>query len=325
LDIKRGTLLVYGIYMKRPDPTEQALEQLRAAKAEELPKFLKNRSHRVVAKAAEMAVREMAVGALGDLVEAFRRLLPGGSKQDPGCVAKLAIVKALVELEDASAEVFFAGARHVQMEASWGPPVDTAAEMRGICAIGLARMGHPDALIEAVRLLSDDVADARIGALRALADSGRTDAELVLRYKADCGDEKPEVMGECFGALLRLGPKARAVPFVTEFMGGGSEEAAIALGESRMAEAWPVLRDAFEGSRIQSAILLGMSLLRNDEAIEFLLGQVEHGRERAAAVAVEVLGSYRGDGALRARMEGLVGRRKSAVLEKVFGDSWGDG
>jgi hypothetical protein len=129
--------------MKRPDPTEQALEELRCASALELPKFLKNRSHRVVAKAAEKAAREMAVGAAAVLVDAFRRLLPGGSKHDPGCVAKLAIVKALVELDDAAAEVFFAGTRYVQMEASWGPPVDTAAEMRGICAIGLARMGHP--------------------------------------------------------------------------------------------------------------------------------------------------------------------------------------
>jgi HEAT repeat protein len=105
-------------------------------------------------------------------------------------------------------------------------------------------------------------------------------------------------------------------------MGGGSEEAAIALGESRMAEAWPVLRDAFELSSVQSAILLGMSLLRNDEAIEFLFGQVEHGRERAAAVAVEVLGSYRGDDSLRTRMEGLVEMRKSAVVGKAFGDYW---
>lgn len=308
--------------MKRPDPAEVALEALREASAGELGPFLRNRSYRVVAKAAEKAARMTAAAVAPDLVEAFRRMLPGGAKQDPGCVAKLAVVRALVELEDAAAEVFFAGARYVQMEASWGPAIDTAAEMRGICAIGLARMGHPEALLEAVRLLSDKCGEARTGAVRALADSGKSEGELVLRYKADVGDAKPEVMGECFAALLRLGPRSRAVPFVAEFMAGGSEEAAIALGESRMPEAWPVLRDGFEGSPVQSAVLLGMSLLRNDEAIEFLFGQVEKGRERVGAVAIEVLASYRGDEALRDRMAGVVEKRGSAVLSKAFSENW---
>src|ERR1700712_5003786 len=118
--------------MKRPDPTEVALEALREASTAELGKFLRNRSYRVVAKAAEKAAQTLAVAIAPELVEAFRRMLPGGAKQDPGCVAKLAVVRALVELEDAAAEVFFAGARYVQMEASWGPAIDTAAEMRGI-------------------------------------------------------------------------------------------------------------------------------------------------------------------------------------------------
>jgi hypothetical protein len=305
--------------MKRPDPTERALDELRGA-ADVTP-FLTNRSHRVVAKAAERAAR-MTASAAPALVIAFRRLLPGGAKQDPGCVAKLAIVKALVELDDAAAEVYFAGARYVQLEAGWGESVDTAAELRGICVIGLARMAHPDALLEAVRLLSDKAPEARTGALRALADSGRTDAELVLRYKADCGDRKTEVVGECFAALLRLGPRARAVPFVADFMSLGSEEAAIALGESRIPEAWPSLRDAFPGSSIQSAILLGMSLLRHDEAIEFLFKEVETGHERVAAVAIEALAAYRTDDVLRARMERLMEKRNGAGLLKAYRTAW---
>jgi HEAT repeat protein len=276
----------------------------------------------VVAKAAEKAVRMSNATIVPDLVEAFRRLVPGGAKQDPGCVAKLAIVKALVELDDPAAEVFFAGTRYVQMEPGWGEPTDTAAELRGICAIGLARMAHPEGLLEAVRLLNDKTAEARTGAVRALADSGKAEAELVLRYKADCGDRKPEVMGECFAALLRLGPRGRALPFVAEFLAGGSEEAAIALGESRLPEAWPALRDAFQGSTIQSAILLGMSLLRNDEAIEFLFERVEIDRERVAVAAIEALASYRGDDALRVRMESLVNGRNSTALRKAFDATW---
>jgi hypothetical protein len=305
--------------MKRPDPVEQALDELRSAT--DIAPFLKNRSHRVVAKAADKAARMTSAVAPG-LVDAFRRLLPGGAKQDPGCVAKLAIVKALIELEDPAAEVYFAGARLTQLEGSWGEPIDTAAELRGICAIGLARMAHPEALLEAVRLLSDKTPETRTGALRALADSGKAEAELVLHYKADCGDRKPEVEAECFTALLRLGPRSRAVSFVAGFMTRGSEEAAIALGESRMPEAWPALRDAFARSTIPSAILLGLSLLRNDEAIEFLFAQAASAPERVAVVAIEALAAYRGDEVLRNRMEQLIARKNSPSLQKAFQNTW---
>lgn len=308
--------------MKKPDPTEQALTDLREAGPSDLERFLRHRSARVIAVAAEKAVRLQAGSVTPELVDAFRRLLPGGPKSDPGCTAKLAIVKALVELDDPAAEVYFAGARHTQPEPVWGGSVDTAAEMRGICAIGLTRMAHPEGLLEAVRLLSDKCSETRIGALRALADSGKPDAELLLRFKADTGDREPSVMGECLSALLRLGPRSRAIPFVASFLAAGSEEAAIALGESRMPEAWPVLRDAFEGSKVQSSVLLGMSLLRNDEAIEFLLNQLERGRERVAAVVVDVLASYRSDDALRERVQKLVAARNIPPVTKAFNEAW---
>lgn len=305
--------------MKRPDSVEIALDALRTS--DDVTPFLRHRNYRVVAKAAERTSR-LNSAAAPELVGAFRRFLPDSAKQDPGCVAKLAIAKALVELDDPAAEVYFAGARHVQMEPVWGGTVDTAAELRGICAIGLARMGHSEALFEAVRLLNDKYPETRIGALRALADSGRPEAELVLRFKADSGDKRPEVEAECFAALLRLGPKSRAVPFVAEFLQRGNGEAAIALGESRLAEAWPPLRDAFATSPVQSEILVGLSLLRNDEAIEFLFDRVAKDREKVAAVAIEAMAAYRNDEALRSRMEALIKSRPAALLRKAFEDYW---
>lgn len=312
-----------AIGMKRPDPIETTLDALR--EATDLTPFLRHRNYRVVAKAAEKAAR-MTAAVAPELVDAFRRLIKAGDavKQDPGCVAKVAIAKALVELDDGAAEVYFAGARCVQLEPGWGEAKDTSAELRGICAIGLARMGHPEALLEVVRLLNDREPETRIGAIRGLADSGKPEAELVLRYKADCGDKRPEVVGECFAALLRLGPPTRAIPFVAEFMEHGNEEAAVALGESRLAEAWPALREAFGRSSIQSAILLAMALLRHDDAIAFLFDRAENERERVAAVAIEALASYRGDPALRARMEQLVAKRNVPALRKAFENYWGD-
>jgi HEAT repeat protein len=302
--------------MKRPDPVEAALDELRGA--EDVTPFLRHRSCRVVAKAATRA----APGAARELAAAFQRFLEDGAKQDPGCVAKLAIAKALVEMDEPAADTYLAGARHVQLEAGYGGSTDTAAELRGVCAIGLARTAHPEALLEAVRLLSDREPETRIGAMRAMADSGEPAAELVLRYKAASGDRKEEVMGECFAALLRLGPRGRAVAYVGEFLRAGDEEAAIALGESRLAEAWPVLRAAFEGSRIQSSILLAMALLRNDEAIAYLLDRVENDRERVAAVAIEAMAAYRGDQAIRGRIEEILGKKNKPELRKVFETYW---
>jgi HEAT repeat protein len=308
------------MYMKRTDPVELALVALR--EAADVTPFLRHKNHRVVAKAAGRA-GAMGAGVAQELVEAFRRILPGGAKSDPGCVAKLAIVRALVEREDNAAEAYFAGARHVQQEPVWEGTVDTAAELRGLCAVALSRTAHPEALLEAVRLLSDKESAARTGAVRALADSGRPDAELLLRYKADSGDQKSEVEGECFAALLRLGPRSRSVPFVTEFLKRGSEEAAIALGESRFTEAWTALKDAFAAvPSSQSAVMLGMSLLRNDEAIEFLFERVEKDRERVAAVAIAALASYSGDEALHKRMKEILANRDSPALQKSFDSNW---
>jgi hypothetical protein len=99
--------------------------------------------------------------------------------------------------------------------------------------------------------------------------------------------------------------------------------AAIALGESRLADAWPFLKGAFERGGALGAVMLGMALLRNDEAIEFLLERAGKDRERIAAAAIEVLGNYRNDSAIRARVQQTVENRASAALTKAFQTAWG--
>ena len=131
-----------------------------------------------------------------ELVEAFERLIGDAPKRDPGCKALIAIARALVQMDDPAAKVYFAGIRHVQMEGSFGPPVDVAAPLRGLCARGLARMGHPDALMECVTLLTDPQVAARAGAIRAIAEAGRPEGVLLLRLKASVGDPEDEILGD---------------------------------------------------------------------------------------------------------------------------------
>lgn len=290
----------------------------------DLAPFLRHKSNHVVAAAAATAER-MEAGALApDLVEAFERLMRDPAKLDQGCKAMVAIVQALVQMEDPAAKVYFAGIRHVQKEGSFGPPVDVAAPLRGLCARGLARMGHPEALLECVTLLADPETAARAGAIRAIADAGRPEGVLLLRLKALLGDKETEVTGECFGALLSVDPVG-SVEFVAKFLNSGAEEiaeqAALALGESRLPAAFDVLREAWERGGLaeqRRTLLVAIAMLRIDQALEFLLERLRSESGPVAADALAGLAFYSRDEAVLARVEEILQERGDAALRAVF-------
>jgi len=318
--------------MAKPPSTEDALASIHALRQapekhdlkRDLAPFLRHKSNHVVAAAAA-TVERLEAGALApDLVEAFERLMGNPAKLDAGCKALIAITQALVQMDDPAAKVYFAGIRHFQTEGSFGPPVDVAAPLRGLCARGLARMGHPDALLECVTLLTDREVPARAGAIRAIADAGRPEGVLLLRLKALVGDKEIEVTGECFGALLSLDPAA-SVEFVAKFLNSGAdgmgELAALALGESRLAAAFEVLRAAWErggASEQRRTLLVAIAMLRSDAALEFLLGRLGSESGPVAADALAGLAFYARDEAVLARVEGIIRERGDPTLEAVF-------
>jgi hypothetical protein len=318
--------------------TEDALASIHAIRQEpgkfdlarDLAPFLRHKSNHVVAAAAATAERLEAAALAPDLVQAFERLMRDPAKLDPGCKAAIAIVQALVQLEDPAAKVYFAGIRHVQKEGSYGPPVDAAAPLRGLCARGLARMGHPDALLECVTLLADPEIAARTGAVQAIADSGRPDGVLLLRLKAlmgdkESGDKEIEVTGECLGALLSLDP-AGSVEFVAKFLDsdteGIAEQAALALGQSHLPAAFSILREAWErggAADRRRTLLVAIAMLRIDDALEFLLDRLRTESVSVAADALAGLAFYARDQAIIARIEEIVRRRDDGgALEAIF-------
>lgn len=318
--------------------TEEALAAIHAIRqtpetvdvTREIGPFLRHKSNHVVAAAASTAER-LEVGALTpDLIEAFERMMRDPAKFDPGCKATIAIVQALVQLEDPAAKVFFGGIRHVQMEASFGPRVDAAAPLRGLCARGLARMGHPDALLECVTLLADPEIPARTGAIRAIADSGRPDGVLLLRLKTLLGDKETDVTGECFAALLSLDPTG-SVEFVSKFLDssveGIGEQAALALGETHQAAAFEVLREAWERGGLaeqRRTLLVAIAMLRIDEALEFLLERLRTEGGHVAADALAGLSFYARDETVLKRVEEIIQRRNDGgALEAVFAREFG--
>ena len=193
-----------------------------------------------------------------------------------------------------------------------------------LCARGLARMGHPDALLECVTLLADPEVAARTGAIRAIADAGRPEGVLLLRLKALVGDKEIDVTGECFAALLSLDP-AGSVDFVARFLRsrteGIGEQAALALGESRIPAAFEALREAWEqggATEQRRTLLVAIAMLRSDDALEFLLSRLGEESGPVAADALAGLAFYARDEAVLARLEGIIRQRGDGALEAVF-------
>ena len=275
----------------------------------EAAKCLNSKMNLVAAKAARIAGEWQLADLTPELVAAFDRFMVKPETTDKRCAAKIEILKALCKLEYSSPSVFRRGLQHIQMEPTWGGSVDTAAEVRALGAMGLAQTDYPEALEEILPLLLDPERDARIGALRAIAASGLPGGVLLLRLKALSGDE-PEVLGECFAALLRAAP-APSPEFVAKFLDHREEAvveaAALALGDSRLESAFAVLRDALERTRAlplrRRTLLLAIALLRRENAIDYLLDLVQNGEVQTSADAVAALAMYEKDPNLQERLE----------------------
>src|SRR5262249_34474851 len=138
----------------------------------QLKKQLSGKASLAVAKTAELVAKTEDRDFASDLVTAFQRFMREPSKNDKGCAAKIASVKALLAIDCDDDEVFRIGVRHIQLEPVWGGRADTAAPLRALCALGLVQVGSPETMIELATLLADPEADARIGAAHALGNCG---------------------------------------------------------------------------------------------------------------------------------------------------------
>ena len=202
-----------------------------AAMTEALRSALASKTNLIAAKAASVIEQRKATTLTDELISAYTRFREGSG--DKGCVAKAAIASALYELGASAESVYLHGVEHVQKEASWGPPVDAAAPLRGTCALALVRIGHREALGRAADLLGDPEVQCRIYAARALAYAGHDHAALPIRTKIRIGDDDPEVLAECYIALLKLTP-GPGVPIVAKLLDDPDDDTRqnAALGDS---------------------------------------------------------------------------------------------
>ena len=288
---------------------------------ETLRNVLADRNNLLVSKAAAIAGNQGLAILTDDLLRAFVRFLKDGEKTDPQCWAKIAIVKALRQLGHSDAAVFLQGAAHVQKEPVWGGSTDTAAGLRGLCALALV-----DCILPARQLLShlvDLTADkekiVRMEAIRALSGTGLEEAELLLRMKALAGDSEPEVTGQSLLGLLELKAPG-AVEFVEKFLGASEElrfEAINALGVAPQVEAVDALIRCWKDTR-ESDVIRALGLAKHAEAVDFLVTLCENAPAMAASIAIEALANGRFREEARSRVMAALEHRGDDDLRTAF-------
>jgi HEAT repeat protein len=281
-----------------------------------LKKALADRHFLVVSRAATLTGERLLHELIPDLCTAFARFVQDPVKRDPRCKAKNAIARALVTLECQDSAFYQKGILYRQLEPVWGGRTDTATDVRCSCAMGLAASGHPRAVAELTGLLNDPEAPVRCGAARAISCGNPFEAEAVLRLKVQIGDVEPQVIGECFGALLTIAPEY-SLPFVAAYLRVKDEAlqeyAALALGESRRPEALKLLREVWDElvtPEARGAIIRAAALHRSDAAFEWLLTIIETGTAKLADIAAEALAVYERNTKLIEQVKAAKARRK---------------
>jgi HEAT repeat protein len=304
-------LLLEQLTQLREEPTsEESIDQIR--------QILKSKQAIAIAQAAKLAGKFELSSLIPELVTAFNDGLTKPTA-DPNCHAKSAIADALYRMSYSEETLFLQGIRHVQMEPVWGGQVDTAVKLRGICAMGLVRMNYRDAMTELADLLADPEAPARIAAARAIAYSENEQGIPLLRLRSRIGDE-PQVISECLAALLKLAPQ-KSFAFVAQFLEDPQpqtqELVALALGESRLPEAFESLRHWWgrqADPELRQAGLLAIAMLRADQAFDFLITLIAKGRELDARDAIAALKIYQQDSALWQRVTSAAEQRGDSNL-----------
>lgn len=300
------------------DPDADAIALIR--------KSLGNRSNLLVAKAARLVEDAGLTDLMPDLLAAYDRFFTNAEKTDPQCWAKNALSRALAKLECQDKAVFLRGLRHHQMEPTWGGRSDSAGTLRANCAHALVAcdgLNNQEVLIVLLEPLVDKDKSVRVEAVRAAAQLGET-AVPVLRLRSLIPGEEPEVLGQCFSALLAIERDA-AIPFVAGFLEPGDDpagEAAFALAETRSPAALAALlkRQKEFADEWFSGVLLGaIALTRLLGAIDFLVGMIEH-EGRQAPLAIEALGRVATNDELRARLAHAVEATGSPKLIKILRD-----
>ena len=295
-------------------PTPKQLDLLRSG--------LNHRSNLVVERAAEIAAAHKCEALEEELLAAYQRFVTDNAS-DRSCSTKATLCEALRAVGYDDFNFYLRGIRYHQFSHG-SPPVDVAAQLRVNCGFALAEFGYPSIMRELVDLLADAEKTARAGAAKAIAWVRNPGSEAILRLKVRLGDSAAEVVGECFAGLLSLEPQASLSLVVSYLESEDREliyEAAIALGESRVSEAFEPLKALAVPNRdreLQEGILMAIALLQRTVAVDFLLSLVAGTDIATGRAAIRALRHCRDQQLIRERLGAIVQRCEEDVIRRTF-------
>lgn len=323
--------------MPEPTPVSKTIAELNDLKSSPdseaatraLGSALRDRSSRVVARAAELCDELRKSELLDELVKAYSRMFVDPLKKDPGCLAKTSIAAALVNLDSQDIEPFRRGIIYHQYEPVWGGEKDSADQLRANCAMGLVRCGT---VMESLNLFADLLVDAcpfaRIGAARAIAAMGRWEGVPLLRLRVRGGETNAEVIGVCCASLLELAADDNW-ELVLSFLHHSNDDiriqAALALAESRTPGAFAAICDAWRADHdpsVRGTLLTCVGLLRSKESREFLVSLIDGDDETTAVDAIRALAPSRALDELVQRIARAVKESASPRLRRVFEEAF---
>jgi HEAT repeat protein len=275
-----------------------------------------------VAEAARTIAERRNSRLIPGLLDAYDRFFENPVKSDPKCWAKTAIVKALTTLDYQEAAPFLRASRYVQMEPVWGGSEDSATLLRANAVLALVQctdLTRAEVLRHLVDALADVSDKVRVEAVRALEQMNGEESALVLRTKAYAGDAQSVVVGQVFDSILAI-ERGGAVRFVAGFLKSENpevrDEAALALGASRLSEAVRVLIDEWNESK-DPTMLRALSASREETALSFLLNLVRQGMSRDAASALAALKVHSDSQDILAQIELARKQRSEAGLPDI--------
>ena len=309
-----------------------ALDALRdseeAIRLAALRKALTNRNNFMVAKAADLVREFQLTDLVPDLLAAFEHFFENAEKTDPQCWAKNALSRTLAAFEHQDADVFLRGMRHIQLEPVYGGRSDSAGTLRAICALALVQcrsLTNDEVLAKLVDLFGDADKNVRAEVTRAVEQVGSPAAALLLRLMVTLGKDESEVLGACFGGILRI-EGGTALSWVRRFLPPGDDtagEAALAIAGTHSPEAFTILKDALSNSNdpwFRSVLLSAIALTRQDAAPKFLLELVCSDSIDAEAAIEALVRSAPSEETMRRLEKAVAGNpRLSRALAKFQG------
>jgi len=292
-------------------------------------KTLNDKSNFLVAKTADWIAERLLFDMIPALCSTYERFLQKPLDTDKTCAAKRALSRALYALDYDDENFYRHNLHYRQLEPVYGGQVDTAVELRCTCALGLVATGDSRVMLDIVALLHDEESQARIGAIKAITLAQPFHAELILHNKILQGDPEPEVISECFTALVQVAAED-SLEFLARFLDFSnpsvSEGAALALGESRLDSALDLLIDASERfsphETWQSVFYRAIALQRNTKAYGYLLDIIQQQDTFPACQAIHALSIFNYNENLENKVRSIVNQKKSKKLSQCFNKYW---